>query len=103
MRGYYRTLKRIFRNSFCNRLFLFSSSTVDHILRFCEPEPETAPVEDVVMTEPGSGLNSGTLVAALTLTAEGSEEWILARICGFSGGKYQIEDAEVEGEPEEKE
>ncbi len=96
-------MKRIFRNSLYGRLFLLSFSTVDHILRFCEPEPETTPVEDVVMAEPESDLSSGTLVAALTLTAEGSQEWILARICGFSGGKYQIEDAEVEGEPEEKE
>lgn len=83
-------------------------------MRFCneEGEEQAAQVEqqvqqeqeDVVMVEAeGSCLSIGTLVAALTLTAEGSQEWILARVCGFSGGKYQIEDAEVEGEPEEKE
>lgn len=61
--------------------------------------------EDVVMAEATGSccLSSGTLVAALTLTAEGSQEWILARVVGFSGGKYKIEDAEVEGEPEKKE
>ena len=40
-----------------------------------------------------------TLVAALTLTGEGSEEWILARIKTFDGEMYVVEDAEVEEEP----
>lgn len=40
-----------------------------------------------------------TLVAALTLTGEGSEEWILARIKGFDGTRYVVEDAEVEEDP----
>lgn len=40
-----------------------------------------------------------TLVAALTVTAEGSKEWILARIKGFEGNVYVVEDAEVEEEP----
>lgn len=40
-----------------------------------------------------------TLVAALTLTGEGSKEWILARIKSFNGKAYVVEDAEVEEEP----
>lgn len=40
-----------------------------------------------------------TLVAALTLTGEGSEEWILARIKSFDNNLYVVEDAEVEEEP----
>lgn len=40
-----------------------------------------------------------TLVAALTLTKEGSNEWILARIKSFNGNSYSVEDAEVEEEP----
>lgn len=40
-----------------------------------------------------------TLVAALTLTGEGSEEWILARIKSFDNNVYVVEDAEVEDEP----
>ena len=46
-----------------------------------------------------SPLPLNTLVAALTLTAEGSNEWILARIKGFSGKFYIVEDAEIEEEP----
>lgn len=46
-----------------------------------------------------SPLPLDTLVAALTLTAEGSNEWILARIKGFSGEFYTVEDAEIEEEP----
>jgi hypothetical protein len=40
-----------------------------------------------------------TLVAASTVTAEGSEECILARIKGFDGKYYTVEDAEIEEEP----
>ena len=39
-----------------------------------------------------------TLIAALTLTGEGSEEWILARVKSFDGKSYVVEDAEVEEE-----
>lgn len=42
---------------------------------------------------------ANTLVAALTLTSEGSEEWILARIKSFDKKLYAVEDAEVEEEP----
>lgn len=43
-------------------------------------------------------ISVNTLVAALTLTGEGSEEWILARIKSFDGKLYTVEDAEVEEE-----
>jgi len=46
-----------------------------------------------------SHLPIDTLIAALTLTGEGSEEWILARIKSLNGKSYVVEDAEVEEEP----
>lgn len=54
-------------------------------------ESESVPVSQ-------SHLPVDTLVAALTLTGEGSEEWILARIKSFDGKSYIVEDAEVEEE-----
>jgi hypothetical protein len=100
-------------------------------LRFCGPELEQEEQEELheeqevemenddgMDISPGdTGINSSTgndayslkfvgkLVAALTLTAEGSEEWILARVCGCreAGELLEVEDAEIEGEPEEKE
>ena len=52
-----------------------------------------------VIVSSSSKLAINTLVAALTLTGEGSEEWILARIKSFNGKSYVVEDAEVEEEP----
>lgn len=62
------------------------------------------PLEDVVKKnepeiEADRIIPLETLVAALTVTAEGSEEWILAKIKGFDGKLYTVEDAEVEEEP----
>lgn len=79
-------------------------------------EEKHEPVQDdAVMVDASSQLSPpsatdndfmvGRLVAALTLTAEGSEEWILARVCAIreGGAVFDVEDAEIEGEPEEKE
>lgn len=96
-------------------IFLYIS-TVEHALRLCA----TTEDQDDIFVAPGSDIEmddnpheikndnsessaSGpiavnTLVAALTLTGEGSEEWILARIKAFDGKLYTVEDAEVEEE-----
>ncbi len=90
-------------------------------MRFCGPvEPEEIDEEvneEVELKKDEMKLPSsfddtelvGKLVAALTLTTEGTEEWILARICAIKEQEgegelvFEVEDAEVEGEPEEKE
>jgi hypothetical protein len=55
--------------------------------------------DDTVNEERDELIPVDTLVAALTLTGEGSEEWILARVKSFNGNSYTVEDAEVEEEP----
>ena len=91
-------------------------------MRFCEPaeaeDQEEAKESDHEMDIDSPSINSaaqsssansdefvGKLVAALTLTTEGTEEWILARVCACreDGELFEVEDAEIEGEPEEKE
>ena len=88
-------------------------STIDHALRLCDsPENDDSTPDAEIETkvdeidisdnfEPvsASHLSVDTLVAALTLTREGSEEWILARIKSFNGKSCIVEDAEVEEEP----
>lgn len=95
-------------------------STIEHALRLCsspEDEEETFvnAVSDIEMEdnqcetyEIKKEMNENvitesipvdTLVAALTLTGEGSEEWILARIKSHDGKGYVVEDAEVEEDP----
>lgn len=64
-----------------------------------ENTSEDVEMKDVPEEESDKSIPNETLVAALTLTAEGSEEWILARIKGFDGKLYVVEDAEVEEEP----
>jgi len=59
-----------------------------------EPKPEISGIKTNYESIPAD-----TLVAALTLTGEGSEEWILARIKSFDEKLYLVEDAEIEEEP----
>jgi hypothetical protein len=101
-------------------LTVSSFSTLEHVLRLSPSEDDDTfvnSVSDVEMNEHfeikeskqqleikrESSVNgeilANTLVVALTLTSEGSEEWILARIKSFDKKLYAVEDAEVEEEP----
>lgn len=63
-----------------------------------ETKVDEVDISDNTESVTSSHLPVDTLVAALTLTGEGSEEWILARIKSFNGESYIVEDAEVEEE-----
>ena len=99
--------------------FNYYFSTVEHALRLCATIEDNddiflAPGSDIEMDDYVHEINevkkennadsaskpiaADTLVAALTLTGEGSEEWILARVKSFDGKLYTVEDAEVEEE-----
>ena len=73
-------------------------------MRLCAPSQDgvnefEAPHSSSIEISQDHTIPNGSIVAALTLTAEGSEEWILARIKSFDGHSYTAEDAEVEEEP----
>ena len=76
-------------------------STVELALRVCVPDKQEGPQTslDIKSYSENNEFSTGKIVAALTLTAEGSEEWILARIKSFDGCLYTVEDAEIEEEP----
>jgi hypothetical protein len=76
-------------------------STVELALRICVPNNQEGlrTSLDIKSYSENNEFSTGKIVAALTLTAEGSEEWILARIKSFDGRLYTVEDAEIEEEP----
>lgn len=64
-----------------------------------QPEIEEPKTEISGKNTFSESIPADTLVAALTLTGEGSEEWIIARIKSFDKNSYLVEDAEIEEEP----